>query len=482
MAAVFDLDQAQGARASQMVDVGLTAIQTAVAPLHPKAALAELGRVRRFVAGLEASVLAEVVPADGNTSRAERLAGDAKTSKRETRRRAKRGKANAASGGKLADKLASGELSEEQADLIADASDKSDGEAANDDDFIDRIAGADPDQGRKIRDDWLDKRRSKDDVDTEHKRQRRLRHTKTYTSKRDGLGVVSLHGDSIARQLMNDAIKQRADEIYRRDGGRDLPAHQHPRTRAQREFDAAYELICGLTTHPHGTSHAPPEPADDPHDHPAPGDDPAPAPVDDATPAGAAATSPAGSTTARPAGCGCGRSAAIARREPARPSIVIAWTIDGLVGIDPETMATQIGLGLIPDSVLADYAEHGDIIAALYDTNGDQLWQGRLNRYATASQFIALVIRDRGCVLCGAPHTQCDAHHLTPWNAPARGRTDLDKMALLCKSCHTRLHADNHTLYRDSHTGLWNTRPATAAETPPQPIPRPGRGHDPPRE
>ena len=65
----------------------------------------EIGRARRFLSGLEAELLAEAVTADGNTSGAEQLAGDGKTSRRETRRRAKRGKANAASGGKLADRM-----------------------------------------------------------------------------------------------------------------------------------------------------------------------------------------------------------------------------------------------------------------------------------------------------------------------------------------------------------------------------------------
>jgi hypothetical protein len=99
MAAVFEFDQAQGARAAQMVDVGLTAIQTAVSQLRPKAAIGEIGRARRFLAGLETEVLATAVTADGDTRHADRLANDGKTSKRERRRRSQRAKANAASGG-----------------------------------------------------------------------------------------------------------------------------------------------------------------------------------------------------------------------------------------------------------------------------------------------------------------------------------------------------------------------------------------------
>jgi hypothetical protein len=68
---------------------------------------------------------------------------------------------------------------------------------------------------------------------------------------------------------------------------------------------------------------------------------------------------------------------------------------------------------------------------------------------------------------------RCQAHHLIPWNAPAKGTTDIDQLALQCGSCHRELHQHNHTLYRTTgHTGriVWATRPATPDETPP---PRP---------
>lgn len=44
--------------------------------------------------------------------------------------------------------------------------------------------------------------------------------------------------------------------------------------------------------------------------------------------------------------------------------------------------------------------------------------------------------------------------------------TDFIKLALLCESCHTELHAENQTLYRDLR-GVWQTRPALPDETPP---------------
>ena len=135
--------------------------------------------------------------------------------------------------------------------------------------------------------------------------------------------------------------------------------------------------------------------------------------------------SPDGST--KPVAEASGRGA----REATRPRIVVSMTVDKLCGRDPAAMATQIGLGLIPDSVLADYAAHAEIVAALFDTSGEQLWQSRLKRHATGSQRIALVIRDRGCVLCGASHTECEAHHVMPWHTAGKGRTDIDQLALL---------------------------------------------------
>jgi hypothetical protein len=145
---------------------------------------------------------------------------------------------------------------------------------------------------------------------------------------------------------------------------------------------------------------------------------------------------------------------------------VIGLTVDKFLGLDPAEAATQIGLGLIPDSVLADYAEHADIFAALFDRNGEPLWLSRLKRHASSAQMVALILRDRGCALCGADHSRCHAHHIVPWNAPAKGTTDLDKLVLLCPSCHHQLHADHHTIYRD-HTGAWRTRPATPNEVVP---------------
>lgn len=423
MAAIFDIDTGFRSRAVASIDAGLDTIAVAVTTLGPVDAVAQLQRAQRRLAGVEARVLADHITDDGNTRAAEKLLRSDKTSRGNKSKKLGRAKAvgkNAA----LADKLADDELSEEQLDLIAEASDKSGGAAAVDTKLIDKIAGADPDTGRSIKDDWLANRVTAGGAQSEHDRQRALRRRQSFTSKKTGLSVTCIEGDGVSQRAIDKAIRARSKEIYQRDGGGDLPTGKHPRTRAQREYDAAHELLCGVTIRPDGT-------------------------IDTDTGLEPSAPSRSG-----------------------RPQLVVGLTVDQFIGNDPAQVARQIGLGVIPDSVLAGYAEHADIIAVLFDRAGEPLWLSRLRRHASSTQYVALVLRDRGCVLCGASFTECDVHHRLPWEAPAKGETNLNNLALLCRHCHTKLHAEQQTLYRDPSTQQWRTRDAQPHELPP---PRPQR-------
>ena len=415
MAALFDFDSETGV---DPADVAFAVTEERLRDLGGKPALDRIRDYRRRLSSIESIVLAEHVGADGDTRKAQRAAGDKKTSRAERRKRANRAKA-VDKNPSLADKMATNEMSEEQVDVIADAANKSDGAAAVDEDLIDKVASVDPDQGRGIAKEWLAKRATAKGTQTEHDRQRALRRAFNYYSKKNGLAAIHIEGDAVAVKNMWDAMKGRANLLYQTDGGRDVATRLHPRTRDQRNFDAAHELLCGVTTRPDGITNKP-----------------------RSTKSGASAR------------CNC------------RAKIVIGLTLDKFLGRDPESVAEQIGLGVIPDSVLADYAEDADIFAALYDRRGEPLWLARLHRNASATQRIALIIRDKGCARCGADHQICDVHHLTPFNAPAKGKTNIDELALTCPPCHHYIHDNNLTLYRDA-AGAWRTRPATPAETPP---------------
>ena len=430
MAAVFDIDTGFQSRAVASVDAGLDTIETAVSVLGPTEAVTQLERAQRRLAGLRDRVIADHVRSDGNTRDAEKLLRNSKTTRQNKRRTVNRAKAvgqNTA----LGDKLANDELSEEQLDLIVEASNKSNGAAATDETLIADIAAADPDRGRSIKDDWLAARATANDTQTEHNRQRTLRRTHSFNSKTTRLGVNMLEGDAKSQKAIDEAITARSKEIHQRDGGHDLPAAKHPRTPSQRNYDAAFELLYGVTTRPDGSHLPEPEP---------------------------------GQTKTQTA-------------TSARPKVVVTMTLDEFIGNDPAQIARQIGLGVIPPSVQADYAEHADIIGALFDRDGEPPWIGRTRRNTTHAQYLALVLRDRACVLCGAAASQCDVHHQIPWNAPAKGKTNINELVLLCVPCHTTLHTHQQTLYQDTTSRHWHTRDALPHEIPP---PRPQ--HPPPQQ
>jgi len=430
MAALFDLDAERDVRAADSaggavdcdpVDAAFELIRDHIGGLEPRPALRRIRRYQQRLAALETSVVAAVTAKAGNDRSAKRMLDDGKTSRGSIAKAAKRAAA-AAKNESLVDKMDSGDLSAEQVDVIADTSARTDGAAATDEDFIKKVANTDPDQAKAIANDFVAKHQTKDGVQSEHERQRKLRRTSRYTSKKSGLDVLAIEGDGVAIENMLDQIKARANELYQSDGGLDVETGQHPRTHAQRMFDAAHELLCGVTTTATGVSPKPRHDAD------------------------------GGGTRSK-------------------ATIIVGLTLDQYLSLDPAAMAEQIGLGLIPDSVLADYLEHADIIGALYDRNGSPLWIGRSRRHATLMQRYALIMRDKGCVQCGAPHATCEVHHLMPWSAPGKGETNLDELVLLCGRCHRTLHNNNHTLFQDT-TGTWRTRPATPAETPPKPAGR----------
>ena len=375
-------------------------------------ALAQIRFCQSTLVALETAVIAKANATPGGERVARRGLNDGKTS-RSTIAKKKRRAEVAAKNSALVDKVAEGELSPEQLDVIAETSAKTDGAAAVDEEFIGAVAGVDPDQAKVIADKFVADHADPDKVQSEHDRQRAMRAARKNKAGLHGLDTIRLEGDAVSVAEMWAAIVARSSQLYETDGGRDLDLGKHPRTHDQRMFDAAHQLICGA-------------------------------------PGSALAT-----TTAR-------------------PQVVIGVSLDHLVGNDPAGLAEQVGLGPIPDSVLARYLGHGDILAALYDQTGQPLWLGRARRHASLIQRYALILRDKGCVLCSAEHQRCDAHHLTPWNAPAKGTTDLDQLVLLCPRCHHQLHGENQTLYRDLRR-RWRARPATATETPPTPINHPKR-------
>ncbi len=406
-----------------------------IADLHtlPTAAdaLALSGEFQNRLLAFDASVLASEVAAGAGDRQLEELSGRGTTcTKREAHTRANRAKAIAANPA-LGDDLASGTLTRAGLDAIATVAESSDGVAATDRLLIERVKTAPPDQAKVITRQWLDDHTSPADHETRYQHQRRLRNVTKYPTRR-GLMAICAEGDRESIDQIWAILTTESKRLHRADGGRDLPPDQHPRTRHQRRFDALHTL----------TTTGGPTADSDSHSRPGTSTD-------------------TGNTS----------SSTGARQPNRKVQVYVTLTLQEL--LDGATRARLVGGGTIPTSLLAHHLTGDAAVAGvLFNGDGHVLWHGRNQRWATHPQLSALIARDHGCVLCAAHPTNCDSHHLTPYNAPAQGNTNTDELALVCTDCHHHIHTNNLTLtYQPNpHTPgklTWKLRPATPDELPP---------------
>ena len=416
----------------QTVVDAMLSIEHVIANAAPGDALQLVGFCRRRLDAAEAGIVADRYEAGASDSQVEDLfTRDGKTSKATARKTASRGKAVHANP-TIATKLADGDLSTEQADVLADAADESDGAAACDEELIEAVSKSTPEQGRRKAKNWVTKRKSADEVQKQHDRQHRNRCV--YRNRTgDGREQLIIEGPGHELDGMERRIVEQADHEYRADGGREVPRHKHPRTKDQRRYDAAKKLVLG-------------NPADG---------------VSSEKPGTQESSSTQTQTKPRKS---AGR----------RSTMFVTLTLDQLLGVDRSTVTACDGTRL-PPSVVEQLACESEFVGVVFDRNGEVLWEGRKHRHATPAQVRALIVRDGGCVECGAHHDRCVAHHILPWEAPRKGETNIDNLVFLCERCHVRLHQRNLTSVRNIETREWETRPATADETPPSGGPAPRR-------
>ena len=96
---------------------------------------------------------------------------------------------------------------------------------------------------------------------------------------------------------------------------------------------------------------------------------------------------------------------------------------------DPFDPATLVGGGPLTLPEVWRLALLGTVSTMTVDDTGRPLRLGRKQRLATADQWIAASIRDRGCVVpgCDRPAAWCQAHHLHWWERDG-GLTDLENL------------------------------------------------------
>ena len=414
-------------------------LATLTAGLAPDLAVPFAQQVQREFAALECLKIAEMKAAGASERETRNTASAGGTrSKKSANRADRRAEATKTNPG-LADDIAAGTLGEEQMDAIASAADKTNGEAATDSSLINNIKNSPADDAGKIASRWLEERDDPSGTESRYKRQRARRSVRFGLDPKTGCESMTALGDRESINELRKLLEARANELYKNDGGREVPKQKHPRTHAQRMYDA----LCGLLGNSGrlgNSGAATPDPAE-----PTPG----------------TTTTAVSEPTSAPA---------------VRNMMHVSITVDDDSAAQIRA-ATVDGKGYLPQSVLEKYACSTMIGGTVFSESGEVLWFGRTRRHATPAQFAALIARDGGCVKCGAAPSRCEAHHVLPFNAPAQGETNIDELALVCSDDHRWIHEQHLTLYwqlgpPDPETGqrnrVWLTRPATAEEIAPE--------------
>ena len=152
-----------------------------------------------------------------------------------------------------------------------------------------------------------------------------------------------------------------------------------------------------------------------------------------------------------------------------KAEIIAVADIGVLTGENPAGHCEIPGAGPVPPEVLQRIACDAQLTGVIF-ADGKPLYHGSTVRTATGAQWRMLIARDGGCVGCGAPPEQCQAHHIVPY-ARLR-RTDIDNLVLVCWRCHHNIH-DHH--WRVIHR---NGKPALQPPDPHAP-PNPADGRHP---
>ena len=426
--------------------------------------VATLARVRAGADAAEARVVGALERLDdGGLDAVEVLRRNTGSSQREARRRWRRARALTQLPN-VARALASGDISTEHAEALARAAAATSPEVVDDDaELLAQVAGVPADRAGRYIEAWTQRRQDPFDLQAQHLRQRRRRRL-NFGDGEDGMLMAHAAFDRVLGAQFRSLINGIADRIWRAEGGRDNP---NSRSAEQRRLDAL-AIAVGLEPAP---SAAPPR---EPAGREPAGQEPVGLEPVGREPAGQepAGLEPVGLEPVGREPAGRAEPAAQSRPQPGdepepppgagplvvtpRHQIVIVASADVISGRDPQGRCEIPGIGPIPLSELERLACDAELFGVLFSGEGEPLWHGRGERTATDAQRRALVARDGGCVLCADEPARCEAHHVKPWAKPSEGPTDIDNLALLCGTCHRRLHNHRRVLCRGPD-GAWGT-------------------------
>ena len=356
---------------------------------------ATLGRIKNKADSVLCEVAAAVTQSGAGPAAAEVLQDSVRMSGREARRVARVAE-QLVSMPNTAERLASGDITMDHATALANAAEQCGADAVDGDaGLLERAGQASSDVFAKEARGFA-ARKSPDRG--EARLERRARTASMFVDRDTGMGRVCADFDPISFNLVEQAIDNRTDVLWRADGGRDGKPDLI-RTSGQRRADAIFELVTGRN---------------------------------------ADTRQPAAGLPADGYLADSGNRAGSSGRVRVSNQLLVVADIGVIDGTDPGGRCEIIGTGPVPPSVIGQLSPDTAVAGMIFGGDGRPLWLGRGRRLASVAQHLAVAVRDRGCVDCGAPMHRCEIHHVRKWENG--GPTDIDNLAALCGPHHRQHH------------------------------------------
>jgi hypothetical protein len=141
-----------------------------------------------------------------------------------------------------------------------------------------------------------------------------------------------------------------------------------------------------------------------------------------------------------------------------RPRVVVHAPLELLIGCSNEGVAEIAGVGPVPVEVVRRLACDANVDLAVEDASGSILNQGRARRDPTPVQRVEIDRRDKGCRFPGCTYTEfTNVHHIQHW--AHGGATNLDNLVTLCGRHHRAVHELGWSLSGDADAVLTFTSP-----------------------
>ncbi|MFW2513010.1 DUF222 domain-containing protein [Demequina sp. SO4-13] len=147
----------------------------------------------------------------------------------------------------------------------------------------------------------------------------------------------------------------------------------------------------------------------------------------------------------------------------ATTKVIVRMTLDQLLENCGDTAASVDGAAAaIPVSELRRMAVDAEYVPVVLGGESQKLDVGQEKRRFSPAQCVALLERDGGCAMCGAPPSHCEAHHIKWWDRDG-GPTDLSNGVMLCVACHHTIHRDKWGAWdiKASHDQVWFIPPTS---------------------